>query len=160
MMLEVNHSLRIRVNQRWHKGCDYGCMGKIAPNHFSDRISYAAGKAGYKPVDLARAAGLSRAAVSKWFTGQADSIRPSNLYKVAELLGVNPRWLATGEGDPWEVDYNRIINKLSEEERDHIRYILQLMTDKDYIRGSNTPSQEGSRGRDRKNTKKATTEES
>lgn len=97
---------------------------------FADRIDYAITQAGMSPADLARAIGLSRAAVSKWMTGDTKSVRPDNLFKAADHLRVNPRWLATGQGEPWEEDYNRILAKLPSNEREHARAVLQAMEQK------------------------------
>jgi len=48
--------------------------------------------------DLARACGVTRQAVSQWMLGQSTNIRPDNLVCVADWLGVEVRWLATGDG--------------------------------------------------------------
>lgn len=50
--------------------------------------------------ELAERVGISRASVSDWFTGATMSIEGANLARAAEALGVDPRWLATGEGPP------------------------------------------------------------
>lgn len=48
--------------------------------------------------DLARRVGIERASVSDWFTGKTRQLEGPNLTKAAEALGVDPHWLATGEG--------------------------------------------------------------
>ena len=48
--------------------------------------------------DLGLACGVTRQAVSQWILGQSRNIRPDNLICVADWLGVEVRWLATGEG--------------------------------------------------------------
>lgn len=97
---------------------------------FADRIERALRESGTTAADVARATGLSRAAVSKWVSGQTANVRPDNLFKAADYLRVNPRWLATGQGEPWEEDYNRILATLPREERAHARAVLQAMEDR------------------------------
>lgn len=48
--------------------------------------------------ELADRVGIKRASVSAWFTGETKTIEGANLQKAAEALGVDARWLATGEG--------------------------------------------------------------
>lgn len=48
---------------------------------------------------LARAVGLSAPSVHQWFTGQTQTIQYQHLLTTADFLGVNPHWLATGEGE-------------------------------------------------------------
>lgn len=52
---------------------------------------------------LARRCGVTQAAVSKWALGSVKSLGCEYLYLLADMCNVNPRWLATGEGDPEEV---------------------------------------------------------
>ena len=47
---------------------------------------------------LARACGVSRNAVSMWERGETKSLDASYLFNAAKSLGVNPEWLATGNG--------------------------------------------------------------
>lgn len=47
---------------------------------------------------LAREVGVSRAAVSKWLNTGTSSLHSEHLFRAAQVLGVNPKWLATGEG--------------------------------------------------------------
>ena len=53
---------------------------------------------------IAKACGISDAAVSQWLSGETQNIRPENLFAAADYLGVSARWLATGRepqtGDP------------------------------------------------------------
>lgn len=50
---------------------------------------------------LARLVGVERAAVSQWETGQSKTLKGENLLKVAEALGVSPRWLSSGKDSPF-----------------------------------------------------------
>ena len=47
---------------------------------------------------LARSCQVTPAAVSQWVSGQTKNLRLENLFSAADYLGVEPRWLATGEG--------------------------------------------------------------
>ena len=49
-------------------------------------------------ADLARATGARPPSVNAWFTGDTKSMKAETASKVAALYGVNPLWLATGEG--------------------------------------------------------------
>ncbi|PMC18208.1 helix-turn-helix domain-containing protein [Oligella urethralis] len=64
----------------------------------SERLIHAMKLANVKQVDLAKAAGVSRASVNDWISGKSQNIRGENLVKVAKLLNVNSSWLATGHG--------------------------------------------------------------
>lgn len=46
--------------------------------------------------DVAKAAGVTKGAVSQWENG--GNIRPENLFAIADYLGISARWLATGKG--------------------------------------------------------------
>ncbi len=58
-------------------------------------------------ADLARATGAKPPSVNAWFTGDTKSMKADTASKVAALYGVNPVWLATGEG---EIDDFRGVN--------------------------------------------------
>lgn len=47
---------------------------------------------------LARACGISPPSVNAWVKGETKTIEGQNLLNASKFLGVNPRWLATGEG--------------------------------------------------------------
>jgi len=46
---------------------------------------------------LATKAGVTKGAVSQWETGDVTNLRLPHLFKVADALGVEPRWLALDE---------------------------------------------------------------
>lgn len=52
-----------------------------------------------KAVDIARACGIKSASIVDWQTGRTKKMEGSNLLATAELLKVNPWWLATGRGN-------------------------------------------------------------
>jgi phage repressor protein C with HTH and peptisase S24 domain len=47
---------------------------------------------------MARACGISKPAVSAWFSGATQSLDGQNLLKAADYLGVTPLWLSSGKG--------------------------------------------------------------
>lgn len=53
----------------------------------------------FSQAGLARVCGISRPSVHAWFSGKTHSIDGKYLTTVAEYLGVQPHWLATGEGE-------------------------------------------------------------
>lgn len=55
-----------------------------------------------KGVDLARAVGVKPPSVSDWLSGKSKTMEGENLLKASKFLGVNPNWLATGSGKPFE----------------------------------------------------------
>jgi len=63
-----------------------------------------------KAVDIARACGIRSASIVDWQTGRTKKLEGSNLLATAELLRVNPWWLATGRGHmraPYTLDPGR-----------------------------------------------------
>lgn len=64
---------------------------------FSDRLAFALEHAGKKPVDLANALDVSRAAISQLLSGASKGMKPEHLVAAARYLGVRIEWLATGE---------------------------------------------------------------
>lgn len=67
---------------------------------YADRLRQAMEGAGMSIADLARALGVTYQAVSKVLKGTTNSLTAANNDKAAKLLGVNPGWLAIGEGLP------------------------------------------------------------
>lgn len=62
------------------------------------RITEARKGQGLSPSELAKAIGVTGAAVSRWENGQVKNLRMDHLFDIARLLKVNPEWLATGNG--------------------------------------------------------------
>jgi transcriptional regulator with XRE-family HTH domain len=52
---------------------------------------------------LAKKAGCTKGAVSQWETGDVHNLRLDRLFKVADALHVEARWLAVGEGPKTDV---------------------------------------------------------
>jgi transcriptional regulator with XRE-family HTH domain len=72
----------------------FALVGKL----LGDRIRERREELGMKPADLARAAGRSISAVMQWESNETKNLKLDNLFKIADALGVEPRWLATGDG--------------------------------------------------------------
>lgn len=66
--------------------------------HIGNRVTRRLTLLGEKPSALARAAGLTRSAISQWQDGTVKMIRPENLVSAADFLRCEIRWLAIGEG--------------------------------------------------------------
>jgi transcriptional regulator with XRE-family HTH domain len=64
----------------------------------TDRINATMGERGIKPIDLARQVGVSKQTVSDWMSGRSINIKPENLVSLADVLGVEIRWLVSGVG--------------------------------------------------------------
>jgi len=52
------------------------------------------------PVELANKLELSRQAIEKFFRGESDEMKAANHIKTSRILGIDPAWLALGEGVP------------------------------------------------------------
>lgn len=64
---------------------------------FSDRLQAAMDAEGLNQADLAKAVGLSRAAINQVVSGATKGMKLHNLVAVARALKVRIEWLATGE---------------------------------------------------------------
>lgn len=73
---------------------------KLIRMDYSDRLKLAMTEAGVSISDLARSLGVTYQAVSKVVKGASNSLTAANNDKAARALGVDPGWLATGEGSP------------------------------------------------------------
>ena len=63
-----------------------------------DRIRSARAARELSASELARAIGVTSAAVSRWENGLVKHLRSEHLFPMARLLRVNAEWLATGKG--------------------------------------------------------------
>ena len=64
----------------------------------TNRLADALRASGLTQAELARAVGLTRGSVNAWMQGRSQHIRAEHLFAVADTLGVEARWLATGKG--------------------------------------------------------------
>lgn len=70
-------------------------------NTLAERLRYAMNHAlpkKVKGVTIARVAGVKPPSVSDWLSGKSQSMGGEKLLKVANFLGVEPMWLASGKG--------------------------------------------------------------
>ena len=51
-----------------------------------------------REIDIARACGIRPPSINGWFKGKATTIRSIYVFPLADLLGINARWLCTGKG--------------------------------------------------------------
>lgn len=76
--------------------------------------------------NVSLAAGLSDSALHKFLSGSTESITLKTVDKLAEALGVDPVWLAYGEGTPERAsDISHILDRLNEEQLAQARRILE-----------------------------------
>lgn len=63
-------------------------------------------------------AGLSDSMVHKFLTGATSSLTLETLNKIADALGIDPIWLAYGEGDPDAAsELSKVWRRIAEEDR-------------------------------------------
>jgi transcriptional regulator with XRE-family HTH domain len=67
------------------------------PEHIGIRLRSARREQGLTQDELAKEAGTNQAVIQKIENGK--SLRPRQIMRIAEVLGVNPAWLQFGE--PW-----------------------------------------------------------
>jgi DNA-binding XRE family transcriptional regulator len=66
---------------------------------FSERLLRARNATQKTQEQVAHACGLSHAAISKAEAGKTETMGSQNLFAIADFLGCDARWLATGEGE-------------------------------------------------------------
>ncbi len=105
-----------------------------------ERIKAARIEQGLAPVELARAVGVTGAAVSRWESGFVKNLKMLHLFSISRLLNVNPEWLATGQGAFKEqkitgqekgermADEN-LVNSLTDEEQVWVNVFRRLSPD-------------------------------
>lgn len=64
-----------------------------------DRVKLALKVSGKSKTDLWKGCGVSSATVTTWVKGPNQTISGKNLINAAQILSVNPDWLATGVGE-------------------------------------------------------------
>jgi len=69
-------------------------------NNLTDRIRAARKQAGMTQADVARALRISVSAVNQWEQGLIKNIKLRHFFALANLLGHDPQWLATGKTFP------------------------------------------------------------
>lgn len=91
---------------------------------------------GWNQDQLATRAGVTKSAVSQWETGNIKTLQMSRVVKVADALGVEIRWLVTGDGiklrayslpDPsLGIDEAEAIKNLRAADPAYRRYVISL----------------------------------
>src|SRR5690348_15908430 len=77
-------------------------------SRFADRLNEALEGKGWKPSKLAEEIGVKPQSIYLLQSGDSKSMTPENVFKAADVLEVNARWLATGAG-PKAPELNRTI---------------------------------------------------
>jgi transcriptional regulator with XRE-family HTH domain len=106
---------------------------------FSVRLVDAAEMAGFNSARLAAAAGIARGTMARYWNG--ERMFPADLlFRVADIIGVNPRWLVTGAGsadppvqsDPATADEESQLlaafRRLTAEQQSHVTQSAQLLS--------------------------------
>jgi transcriptional regulator with XRE-family HTH domain len=96
----------------------------------TDRIRQAIDASGLKQAEIARRVGVERQTVGDWYHGRSVNVRPDHLFALADVLGVEARWLATGHGprervSPILSNYAEVIRQLSPEAREALLIVLR-----------------------------------
>ncbi|MDQ7965533.1 S24 family peptidase [Pseudomonas plecoglossicida] len=69
-----------------------------------ERIARAIALSGKKKGEIASQCGVAPSAVTQWISGESKSLKPENLYALAEATGFRAEWLAIGRPPEREVD--------------------------------------------------------
>lgn len=95
------------------------------------RINESRLERGMSASDLARAVGVTSAAVSRWEKGQVKNLRMEHLFTIARILDINPEWLATGRGHKKGhlLDQNGMVREPSAPTYDHLNHEEQMLVD-------------------------------
>lgn len=97
--------------------------GLVDGSTFSERLADAMREAGITAAALSAATGASQSAVSQWLSSKIKSLSGEHLFAVADTLGVEARWLLTGQGPRKP----RVPPDLSDLSDDQIAAILSLI---------------------------------
>lgn len=71
----------------------------MSTSTLQDRVKLALKISGKSKTDLWKGCGVSSGTVTTWVKGPNQTISGVNLMNAARILGVNPEWLATGNGE-------------------------------------------------------------
>jgi transcriptional regulator with XRE-family HTH domain len=66
---------------------------------FAERMKKARGRAQISQESLANRCGITKASISKIELGLVQNVAMETLFKLADMLQVDPRWLATGKNN-------------------------------------------------------------
>lgn len=97
----------------------------------SERIVTARLQAGLSKTDLAKKLGLTPAAIHLLETGQTQALASSNVFSMADALGVSARWLVTGmqgsEKPEFREESLQLLRKIEGAEPEVVHAILLLL---------------------------------
>lgn len=107
-------------------------MITVCPVTFAKRFREARAAAGLTQRQLADACGISDRTVSAWETGVAEGIIAEHLFRAADAMRVDARWLATGEETPATItaqssDLLRTVESLPPEQQAAVRALIQTL---------------------------------
>ena len=101
-------------------------------NTLETRVKQAMAAKGMKPADLARASSSTTATISNWRNGMvvAEHVKAEQLFRIADALEVDGRWLLTGEYGPLRVNESGVDYPASQVlQRDVLKIAIQLVRD-------------------------------
>ncbi|QEY62518.1 helix-turn-helix domain-containing protein [Metapseudomonas lalkuanensis] len=73
-----------------------------------ERIAKAIAASGKKKGEIAAECGVAASAVTQWISGESKSMKPENLYALAEATGYRAEWLAIGKGPERDEDASNV----------------------------------------------------
>lgn len=129
-------NLCAHVNTLLHVAVYADSVTQQRDNTLKDRIAAAMAAVGIRsPAELARKMQVPRQTVYRWTNGEGDKLTPEMLYKLADALNANARWLA--EGPPWSPVRPR---HLTPEQQLVLEIYAQLSPDlrEDWVKQGNT----------------------
>lgn len=79
--------------------------------------------------NVSLAAGLSDSALHKFLSGSTTSLTLDTVDKLAEALGVDPAWLAYGEGSPERATrISALFDRIAKDDQDRAIRVLEAFT--------------------------------
>lgn len=86
-------------------------------------------------AELSTLTGIDRRTISAIKTGRSDNPRPETFLAIADALGIEPKWLATGSGRTWkqsaltdeEQQWLEVRENLTHEQRTMLRRFLDAL---------------------------------
>ncbi len=97
--------------------------------HVGQRVRQRRWMLGMTQQQLADHCSVSMQAVSAWENGRAQTITAPHLFCLADVLRVDPRWLATGEGPPNKIQtvYSQVVTGLENLSSEKQELVLSLV---------------------------------
>lgn len=71
-----------------------------------ERIAKAIRASGKKNGEIAVECGVAPSAVTQWISGESKSLKPENLFALADATGFSARWIGIGKGPEQENEQN------------------------------------------------------